>query len=61
MDKKKLIENLLDNRSFQIPAEDLDIARHEIGLMLDTLITSAVEEERERIMKSINPQYKPKP
>ena len=24
-------------------------------------ITSAVEKERERIMKSINPQYKPKP
>ena len=32
-----------------------------IATRVDSLITSAVEAERERITKSINPQYKPKP
>lgn len=46
------IDDLFDNRSFRIPVEDLDIARHEIGLRLDQLINSDnwIEEELKKFM-----------
>ncbi len=48
---------MFDNRDSKTTKNYLRAMRTD----LDSLITSAVEEERERIMKSINPQYKPKP
>ncbi len=52
MNKKELIENFLDNRSFRIPVEDLDIARNALGLLIDSIKTV----EREKCVKKIETQ-----
>ncbi len=47
MKKKELIEDFLDNRSFRIPVEDLDVARNHLGLLID----SVVQAEKEKFLK----------
>ena len=48
MDKKELIEDFLDNRTFQIKVEQLDVARNELGLLINSIIQQAKEAEREK-------------
>lgn len=41
---KELIENFLDNRSFRIPVEDLDIARNALGLLINSVKEECAKE-----------------